>query len=769
MQKNNILTLIATIVFPLVAICQAPPQGVNYQAVAVDANGKEIVGVDAKGQVIPNREISVRFSILNSTNQALYVEQHTTNTDANGLFNLVIGFGNPSGGLLSEFSDIDWGAGTHFLRVEMDINGGNDFVNMGTQQLLSVPYALYAETAGNAGSTGEAITWLGTLSSDPTNPNLNDAYYNSVDGISYIWNGNSWNIMAQDGQNGQNGQDGQDGAQGPQGIPGVNGISINWLGTLTSNPSSPNLNDAYYNSVDRVSYIWNGSSWNIIARDGQNGSGGSGSSIVWLGTLTNFPPNPNTNDAFYHSTNGISYIYDGSIWNILAQDGATGSQGPQGLQGNVGPAGANGVGIVSTINNGNGTYTFNYSDGSSFTTSNLTGPQGPQGIQGIQGVQGIPGTTGPAGANGISITWLGTFASAPGSPSLNQAYYNSTDGRSYIWNGSAWNIMAQDGAAGGGGGNTLNQAYNQGGAGAGRVITANAGSVEINGTTATTNALIVTSTVNNSAAIRAVSANNGVAINALNTSASNSFSTIQATTNSSNNQVSAIIGNNEGAGYGVSGQISASATGSSAIFGNNLRTNGGSGVRGVGVNGLVGESTNGAGFGSYGLNLSPTGLAVGSYGRGWISVYGEVATEPDGWAGFFNYDINVVGGIYVNNVQVASDARLKSNVQPINGALGKLSLINGKFYSIHNKRSSVLEEESEKKPSAETISSQEYGVIAQELEEIFPEMVKERAIYSTMGDETLYKTVDYIQLIPILIEAIKELNAELQELKESLR
>jgi hypothetical protein len=102
---------------------------------------------------------------------------------------------------------------------------------------------------------------------------------------------------------------------------------------------------------------------------------------------------------------------------------ANGTPGPQGIQGPQGPAGANGSngsngtngldgnGIASTTDNGDGTFTFTYDDGSTFTTSDLTGPQGatgPQGTQGsagangAQGIQGITGATGLPGTNGTN-------------------------------------------------------------------------------------------------------------------------------------------------------------------------------------------------------------------------------------------------------------------------------------------------------------------------------------------------------------------------------
>jgi hypothetical protein len=70
-------------------------------------------------------------------------------------------------------------------------------------------------------------------------------------------------------------------------------------------------------------------------------------------------------------------------------------------------------------------------------------PEGPPGPQGPTGAQGEPGLQGPAGANGVSIQWLGTLPSAPSSPTLNQAYYNSTDKISYVWDGDSWEILAK--------------------------------------------------------------------------------------------------------------------------------------------------------------------------------------------------------------------------------------------------------------------------------------------------------------------------------------
>jgi hypothetical protein len=116
------------------------PQGVGYQGVATDANGIELV----------NQSISIRASVLSgsATGTVEWEETHATSTDTFGLFTLTIGQGtNTTNGLQTSFADISWGTNTHFLKIEMDVTGGSTYSNMGTNQMMSVPYALYAESA----------------------------------------------------------------------------------------------------------------------------------------------------------------------------------------------------------------------------------------------------------------------------------------------------------------------------------------------------------------------------------------------------------------------------------------------------------------------------------------------------------------------------------------------------------------------------------------------------------------------------------------------
>ncbi|MBT7895768.1 MAG: hypothetical protein HN564_02110, partial [Flavobacteriales bacterium] len=147
--------LILLLCLPLLFFGQVP-QGVGYQGVATDALGIELV----------NQSISIRASVLSSsaTGTIEWQETHNTSTDTFGLFNLTIGQGTTTGnGAQTNFADISWGSNTHFLKIEMDVNGGTNYSHMGTNQMMSVPYALYAE---NANIDYDSISTL--LSNDST-------------------------------------------------------------------------------------------------------------------------------------------------------------------------------------------------------------------------------------------------------------------------------------------------------------------------------------------------------------------------------------------------------------------------------------------------------------------------------------------------------------------------------------------------------------------------------------------------------------------------
>lgn len=313
-----------------------------------------------------------------------------------------------------------------------------------------------------------------------------------------------------------------------------------------------------------------------------------------------------------------------------------------------------------------------------------------------------------------------------------------------------------------GGGGTLDNAYDFGGSGVGRTITADAGAVQIINSGSNTTGLDVSSGVTNSTGVLSTHSGIGVAFRAESTNPSNSFSAIQANTNSTVAVNSAILGNNAGAGYGVTGQIPNTASGEAGVYGNNLRTTGGYGVLGIGYNGTVGQTNYPAGFGIYGSNSGVSGLSIGTYGIGFNGVYGQTTNVTSGWSGYFTQDIGVDGAGYsVGGWITASDKRLKSDIVPIDSPLEKLQQIHGRYYTIESKSKPINSE-------VLITTRKQYGVIAQDVEKVFPDMVSEKAIFNNAGDDTLYKTVNYDQLIPVLIEAVKELNQKVEDLQKEI-
>ncbi len=131
------IVLILLLILGTKSVAQVP-QGISYQAIALTPSGNPV------GNVL----IGVRLSILDNSasGTVIYTETHTTTTSDRGLYNLIIGQGAPVTGL---FPLIDWGTNYKFLKVELDIAGGTNYVLAGTTQLWSVPYALYAETANS--------------------------------------------------------------------------------------------------------------------------------------------------------------------------------------------------------------------------------------------------------------------------------------------------------------------------------------------------------------------------------------------------------------------------------------------------------------------------------------------------------------------------------------------------------------------------------------------------------------------------------------------
>ena len=175
--------LLVLLCLPLLIMAQAP-QGFTYQGVATDNNGSEL----------QNQNIAIKASLLSSSasGTTVWQETHTTTTDTFGLFSVVIGEGTTTNsGSSATFQEIDWGAASHFMKVEIDVNGGSNYIHVGTSQMMSVPYALYAENVHNLNMDSILGAVYDSISSSTINYNIDslsqvvtslDSLFNSLFG-----------------------------------------------------------------------------------------------------------------------------------------------------------------------------------------------------------------------------------------------------------------------------------------------------------------------------------------------------------------------------------------------------------------------------------------------------------------------------------------------------------------------------------------------------------------------------------------------------------
>jgi hypothetical protein len=115
-----------------------------------------------------------------------------------------------------------------------------------------------------------------------------------------------------------------------------------------------------------------------------------------------------------------------------------------------------------------------------------------------------------------------------------------------------------------------------------------------------------------------------------------------------------------------------------------------------------------------------------------------------------SYKLDVEGDIECTTLHETSDDRLKTNIQTLDNALDKVHRLHGVSFQWNDEAESV----------GAIAGDKQIGVLASEVESVFPELVS--------TPENGYKSVDYTKLTAVLIQAIKELQAENQALKQEL-
>ncbi|MEJ7738359.1 MAG: hypothetical protein WKF97_13100 [Chitinophagaceae bacterium] len=161
MKKINILTSIFLLLFAGLFAQQTTPQGMQYQAVARDLQGK----------ILPNQEVILKINLVNNGKSPgiFYSEVHEVTTNQLGLFALVIGAGKVDKG---KFSEIPWSTQDIWMQVAIKDKGKTEFATISNSKLLAVPYAFHAATASQLAGSFTSAYKNGTAQTDAETPGV---------------------------------------------------------------------------------------------------------------------------------------------------------------------------------------------------------------------------------------------------------------------------------------------------------------------------------------------------------------------------------------------------------------------------------------------------------------------------------------------------------------------------------------------------------------------------------------------------------------------
>jgi len=377
------LVLFSFLFLSVFAFSQAP-EGINYQAVIRNNTGN----------LVASTTVAIRVQVrqTTATGSVVYQERHSVLTSAQGLINMVIGSGTPQVGT---FNGINWGNGPYFVNLAVDLANGVNYQDYGTQQLMSVPYALYAKSSGN-----QLNQWrYGNTAPPSTLGTFGDFYLDVITGNVYYKNsGTAWVLTGNiKGPVGPTGLQGPAGAQGQQGIQGATGATGAQGPIGLTGPQGAQGIQGPAGSTGATGLTGPQGPQGIAGMNGTNGTNGTngqntlvktttesaGANCTTGGVKIEYGLDANSNgilDAGEINATLTKYVCNGATGATGAQGpiGITGSQGPQGIQGPAGPTGATGL-------------------------TGLTGPQGLQGIAGTNGTNGqntlVKTTIESAGAN----------------------------------------------------------------------------------------------------------------------------------------------------------------------------------------------------------------------------------------------------------------------------------------------------------------------------------------------------------------------------------
>jgi hypothetical protein len=424
---RKLIFILTTVLLSQTLFAQAP-EGINYQAVIRNGNGT----------LVTSTTVAIRIQIkqTSATGTIVYQERHSVMTSSQGLVNLVIGSGVVQSGV---FASINWGTGPYFVSLGVDFANGTNYQDFGAQQLMSVPFALYAKTAGNQlnqwrygnGAPASTLGAFGDFYLDVTNGNV---YYKNT-GSAWILTGNITGPQGVAGAPGSQGIQGPVGPQGANGATGLTGPAGPQGSTGPQGPQGPIGLTGPQGAVGPQGAAGATGLTGPVGPQGPSGTNGTNGNTILSGTTNptagiglngDFYINTATNTFFGPKTSGawstgLSMVGPQGLTGatgaqgptgLTGPAGATGPQGPIGLtgpqgavgsQGPIGLTGATGPQGTAGTNGTNGLSAYQIAVNNGFVGTEaqwLTSLQGPVGATGATGSQGPTGLTGPAGATG---------------------------------------------------------------------------------------------------------------------------------------------------------------------------------------------------------------------------------------------------------------------------------------------------------------------------------------------------------------------------------
>ena len=378
---------VAFVVFASSNFLAQAPEGINYQAVIRKTNGA----------LVTNTTIAIRIQIKqnSATGTVVYAERQSVITSAYGLVNFVIGQGTVLSGT---FSAINWSTGNYWVSLAVDFVNGTNYLDYGSQRLMSAPYALYAKTAGvqlnqwRYGATAPAAA-LG---------NMGDFYLNTATGdVHYKSAASTWTLTGNiKGPQGTAGATGATGPQGPAGATGATGL------TGAVGPQGPAGATGATGVTGPQGPAGATGATGLTGAAGPQGPAGATGATGVTGAAGPQGPAGATGATGLTGAAGLQ----GPAGSTGAT-GLTGATGPQGAAGTNGNAVLNGATAPNNNQGVNGDFFINTATNTIYGPKangawpagvSLVGPQGPTGAAGPQGVAGAVGPQGTAGATGLT-------------------------------------------------------------------------------------------------------------------------------------------------------------------------------------------------------------------------------------------------------------------------------------------------------------------------------------------------------------------------------